>query len=175
MSRLVLVDAYNVVWRLFGDARGDLDEARRRLVERARDAARRARVPGGVDRVHLIFDTHPGSALKGRRGRAGRVSWHYVAGSADDAILEHLRRHEGRPVGPRVIVITNDRELAGRARQLGARTMGVDDFFVPPDVQPPTSWPPVRLDGPPFTARDFGLPEGEIDLTDPDADLDSIP
>ena len=85
MSRLVVVDAYNAAWRLFGDLDGDLDAARRRLVERARRASPGKAIPGGVHRIHLVFDTRPGAYREGLKGRSGRISWHYAIGSADEA------------------------------------------------------------------------------------------
>ena len=169
MSGLVVVDAYNAAWRLFGDMGGDLDAARQKLVERARAAAPGKRIPGGVDRIHLVFDTLPGAYRAGLRGRAGRISWHYALGSADEAIVEHLRRHGKRSGGPGVVLVTNDRELAGRAKQLGARTMSVDDFFR--GTASPPQGRPIPYEGLPFTPADFDLPAGEIDLFDPDADL----
>ena len=169
MSRLVVVDAYNAAWRLFGDVGGDLDAARKKLVERARRASPGKAIPGGIQRIHLVFDSRPGSYREGLRGRAGRISWHYALGSADEAILEYLRRHEGRSGGPRVVLVTNDRELAGRAKQLGARTMGVDPFFRDTEALPEGRTIPYQ--GLPFTPADFDLPEGEIDLFEPDDDL----
>ena len=64
------------------------------------------------------------------------------------------------------VVVTDDRELGGRCRQLGARTMGVRAFFVepPPSVRPR----PIPLDGMSYRPRDFELPEGEIDLLEDD-------
>jgi hypothetical protein len=170
VSHLVVVDAYNAAWRLFGDLGGDLDAARRRLVERVRGASPGKLVPGGVGRVHLVFDTLPGAFRAGLQGREGKVSWHYATGSADELILDRLRDRAGREGMPHVVLITNDRELAGRARQLGARIVGIDEFFGPDTGPPPGR--PIAYEGPPFTPADFDLPDGEIDLTDADAEPD---
>lgn len=170
MSRLVVVDAYNATWRLFGDLGGDLDAARRKLVERSRAASPGRKIPGGVHRIHLVFDARPGTWREGLKGRAGRISWHYALGSADEAIIDHLRRQAGRSGGPGVVLVTNDRELAGRAKQLGARTMSVDDFFR--DTEPiSNAGRAIPYEGPPFTPADFDLPDGEIDLLDTHEDL----
>ena len=67
------------------------------------------------------------------------------------------------------MLVTNDRELGGRAKQLGARTMSVDDFFRGTAAAPGAR--PIRYEGLPFTPEDFDLPQGEIDLFDPDEDL----
>jgi predicted RNA-binding protein with PIN domain len=169
VSQLALIDAYNAMFRLWSSVPEDRDVSRERLLRLARAALGAHR---GLARAHLVFDTWPGAERTGRRGREGRVSWHYVAGSADDAILEHLRRHEERTAGTRVVVVTDDRELAGRSRQLGARTMGVRLFFREAPAPLGPSPRPIPLDGPVLGPRDFQLPEGEIDLLEPeDEDL----
>ncbi len=163
MSSLALIDAYNVMFRRWGSVPEDRDASRTRLLRET--AAALGRSPR-ADRAHLVFDTWQGAARAGLRGRDGRVSWHYAHGSADEAILDHLRGHEGRPHGARLLVVTDDRELAGRARQLGARTIGVVAFYADTGDRPSPRRRGVILDGPPFTARDFDLPDGPIDLTE---------
>jgi hypothetical protein len=49
-----------------------------------------------------------------------------TGGTADDAMAEALR---GAPRN-QVTLVTDDRELRGRARQLGANTCGVNRFLV---------------------------------------------
>ena len=168
MSRLALIDAYNAMYRLLSTVPEDRDVARRLLVARAHDALLAGTLRPRANRAHLVFDTWPGAERAGLRDRAGSVSWHYAHGSADEAIIEHLRRHEGRGARPLVVVVTDDRELAGRARQLGATTVGIRAFFTVPTRS--SSTPPRR--GIPgsgsFAASDFGLREGPIDLNDDD-------
>ena len=65
--------------------------------------------------------------------------------------------------------MTNDRELSGRARQLGARRMSVADFFDASDTSAAADEPQRRGALGTFTAGDFDLPEGDIELTDPDS------
>lgn len=165
MASLALIDAYNVMYRRWRSVPEDRDASRERLVRETAAALGGVR---GVGRAHLVFDTWAGAARAGLRSRDGRVSWHYAHGSADEAILEHLRRHEGRKAGVSLLVVTDDRELAGRARQLGARTMGVAAFYASSGSQPPRVGRRTPLDGPPLSAQDFGLPEGPITLTDDD-------
>lgn len=165
---LVLVDAYNAMYRLWAEAPHDRDEARRRLVEACQEAVRSGRPVPARAHVTLVFDTHPGASRQGQRSRSGNVRWVYVAGSADDAIVARVKEDGGTP-GRSVVVVTDDRELAGRTRQLGARVLGVRAFFAPGD--PRVDCPPPPAGGPALGAGDFGLPDGEIDLSsgDPDA------
>lgn len=166
MSRLALIDAYNAMYRLLATVPEDRDVARRLLVARTHEALLAGTLRPRAKRAHLVFDTWPGAERAGLRDRSGSVSWHYAHGSADEAIIEHLRRHEGRGQRPLVVVVTDDRELAGRARQLGATTVGIRAFFTVPPRS--SSGPPRRAipGSGSFAASDFGLPEGPIDLND---------
>ena len=168
MSRLALIDAYNAMYRLLSVVPEDRDTARRLLVARTQAALLAGTLQPRARRAHLVFDTWPGAERAGLRDRAGTVSWHYAHGSADEAIIEHLRRHEGRALRPSVVVVTDDRELGGRARQLGATTVGIRAFFtVPPAARSVPTRPGIPGSGS-FDASDFGLPEGPIDLDDQD-------
>lgn len=84
---------------------------------------------------------------------------------ADEAIVESARRARRAET---VLVVTDDAELAGRARQIGTSTVGVAAFFGPPR---PAATPRHEGDEDKphvggFTAADFGLPE-VIDIDDP--------
>jgi predicted RNA-binding protein with PIN domain len=173
VARLLLVDAYNAMFRLFGEVPEDRDEARRHLLRLTRAAALEHRPRGGaLERVHLVFDTNPGAERTGLASRSGKVSWLYAEGSADEEIVAYLREHGGRSGGHAITVVTDDRELAGRARQHGASTLSVRAFYgdvveaeEPPAPRPP---PPSARALPPLGPADFGLPEGPLDLDDPE-------
>ena len=74
-----------------------------------------------------------------------------------------------------MLVVTNDRQIAGTARQHGAKVSAVGDFFrerrKSPGASPTTLHQQrrhyVKLD---LSASDFGLPD-EVDLANP-PDLD---
>jgi predicted RNA-binding protein with PIN domain len=167
VARLVLVDAYNAIYALWKEPPEDRDESRRRLVHRTEQAlAKASGTHGAVGRVVLVFDTLPGAARTGMKSRHGDVSWVYAQGSADDHILDEVERREAASGGQRLLVVTNDRELAGRCRQRGAAAVGVSSFYAgthDEEAEADTTLPPT-VKGPPMTARDFGLPEGPIDL-----------
>jgi YacP-like NYN domain len=161
----VLVDAQNALHRFRLFVEDDPATGRDRLVRRTHQALR-DRARGEVARVTLVFDAHPDAQHAGRQGGDGRVRWRFARGTADEAILERLRDD----VRHRLLVVTDDRELAGRARQLGARSEGLHAFYgdAPADRPPP---PARHADTTDLRAADFGLPEGPIDLgrTDPEA------
>ncbi|GAA3787700.1 NUDIX domain-containing protein [Sphaerisporangium flaviroseum] len=125
---VVVIDAANVVgaraehgwWR-------DRAGATRRLLEDVEDAVQHGlRPPEGFPapdmwfpRVLMIVE----GAAKGVRSD-GRVTVIEAPGSGDDAIVETVREiRETRP-WERVLVVTADRELRRRVRELGAEVTG---------------------------------------------------
>ena len=113
------VDGYNLLLRQGWTEGRTLEQARERLVQ----TASRVGKP-----VRLYFDATklPPSTSSGEPVR-GRVRTIFVRhATADDAIVNDLRSSgETRSVR----VVTDDRELRGRARQLGAETLGVKKFL----------------------------------------------
>jgi predicted RNA-binding protein with PIN domain len=125
-----LVDGYNYLHRA-RLLRGDLQRARRGL------EARLVTLRGRGHQVTVVWDAR--RAPPGLPGREERASVESVyargsAGSADAAILDRLR-HADDP--RRYVVVTDDREVAGAARQLGARTASVAE--VEAIVAPPSA------------------------------------
>lgn len=166
MARTFLVDAHNALFRLWPDPPRNAESVRRAVVVRAQGALRATGIADA--RAHLVFDTaEQGRTLAGTHGRDGAVTWSYATGSADEEIVRLVRQHEGRDADGPITVITDDRELRGRASQLGARVVRVHAWF---DATPPAPDRPTYRTGPPFTPADFGLTDGPIDLlrTDPD-------
>jgi hypothetical protein len=122
-----------------------------------------------------VFDTRKGRERSGTHGRDGPVSWSYAEGSADDAIAEIVRSNEGSDGGAQIVVVTDDRELRGRAKQLGAATSRVHEWFddrAAPSREPGTPRPGASPDprAKDFTPEDFGLTGEPIDLDDADPD-----
>jgi hypothetical protein len=111
--------------------------------------------------VTVFFDASkapPGSwgEVEGR----GKLEVVFVRqGTADDAMVEWLKRHP-EPHG--VCVVTNDRELAGRARAMRAKSAGVEEFLKRLD--------PERLEGieKPRITRDEARKWAETFGIDPD-------
>jgi len=81
---------------------------------------------------------------------------------ADDAIVDAVR--DAAQPG-RLLVVTDDLELARRVGQLGARTARVRSFFAG-ESEPAAEGPEKPSGAGGFTAADFGLPD-EIDLDRP--------
>jgi predicted RNA-binding protein with PIN domain len=154
-----VVDGYNALFRLETRVPEDRDLSRDLLLRRVRAALR---AQGSGDRVEVVLDAR-GGARAGMEGREAAVSWTYVRGSADEAILRRVS--EGEPA--ETVVVTDDRELRGRARQRGSRVLSLEAFFGEEPAGPEPE-PPPAPGGAPLSARDFGLPEGPIDLSGPD-------
>jgi predicted RNA-binding protein with PIN domain len=125
------IDGYNVMFagRTDGAEEQDIETRREDLLNRCR----RLKEP-----VVVFFDASkapPG--LTGEAPGKGKLEVVYVRqGTADDAIVEWVRKC-GRP--QEVCLVTNDRELAGRARSLRAKTASVNQFLKELD--------PERLEG----------------------------
>ena len=153
---LVLVDGHNAIHAL-GLTRGGHEAARSELVLRVAEEGAEAEV---------FFDAR--SAPKGlpEAGREHGVVVRFCRrGPADEAILARLRAGGAREF----LVVTDDRELAGRARQLGAGTKAVREFFT--ERAPPPA-EEKRPGGRDFAPGDFGLPE-QVNLKRPPRDLRS--
>jgi hypothetical protein len=109
----VLVDGYNVAMATWPD--GTLAEQRRRLVEASENLARRF----GTD-VTIVFDGADvvGASADGRR--LVRVMYSAAEETADDVLRAEVRRI---PVTVGVVVVTDDAEIVGDVRAMGANVV----------------------------------------------------
>ncbi len=153
----VLIDGHNAMAAL--KVGGKTHEDRRRnLLRRVAETAPQAMVFFDARRAPVgIMDamSELGVSVRYCRGR-----------EADIAILDIVR---AAAAPAQIIVVTNDREVAGKATQLGARALAVKDFFGPRSPLPrPGQRPPKK---PEFTPQDFGFTSDEVDLSDPDGDV----
>lgn len=160
MPRTFLVDGHNALFRLFDPPPENADAARRAVLDRAKAALLR-RAP--AERAHVVFDT---STAAGRMrahtsGRDGAVSWSYADGSADEEILRLVREGGAKDAGRPIVVVTDDRELRGRASQLGAKTLRVHEWFTAKDASAERA---ERRAGPALRPEDFGFKKDVIDL-----------
>ena len=107
----LLIDGYNVSKSVTGFAHLSLEDQRMRVIE----VVNRLALKNGLTPV-VVFDgaeTAPGT----RRRMRGPSTVEYSAGEiADDHLIARL---EGLPPDP-VVLVTDDRELQGRAAALGA-------------------------------------------------------
>jgi len=105
----------------------------------------RAAIPATVA-VELVFDGAPDPGLRGERIAAGVTVRHAGRRSADEAIVDLIRR-SGPTYASRgaeaILVVTDDRELGAAIRALGARTAG-------------TAWLIGRLDRPRLASPSVG-------------------
>ena len=121
---LLVVDAMNVIgsrpdgwWR-------DRDGAARRLVQRVQSLARDA----DEDEVVVVLDGRPLDDLPEGEHDGVRVLYARRSGrdAADDRIVELL---EDLDDAGDVTVVTSDRDLRARARELGATVTGAGGFL----------------------------------------------
>ena len=159
----VLVDGHNAMGAL--RVQGVTHEARRRELLR--------RVSAAAPHATVYFDA--ANAPEGIIEAYSEQGVHVVYcrdREADAAIVERVRN---APIPGRLVVISNDREVVGRASQLGAQTSGVVEFFGPGPIAPVEGAalaPGARLPRGRirFEPKDFGLPD-EVDLDDPPVEL----
>ncbi len=111
-----LLDGNNLIGLVRRTARPS-EEDRQALVA---DLAERLRATRA--RAALFFDGPAGE----RGSSLGSLSVRPASGSADDAILAEVRKAASPS---ECIVVTADRGLAGRARDLGAKVCAPSDFF----------------------------------------------
>ncbi len=167
MPHTFLVDGHNALFKLFDPAPENADTARRLVIERAK-AALSTRPPS--ERAHVVFDTSSaaGRMRAGTHGRDGAVTWSYADGSADEEILRLVQDGGGKDGGRTIAVVTDDRELRGRAGQLGAKMLRVHEWFTAKDAAADRAPRAEGDTGPPMSAADFGFTTDAIDLNDPD-------
>ncbi len=157
----VLIDGHNALAAL--RVGGKTHEAQRRNLLR--------RVAEVEPSATVFFDARRAPAGVMEAMSELGVSVRYCRGrEADAAILEIVR---GAAAPAQILVVTNDREVAGKATQLGARSLPVKDFFGPRRARrglDEGGSPQALPKKPEFTPQDFGFTSDEIDLSDPDGD-----
>ncbi|MHC4816757.1 MAG: NYN domain-containing protein [Planctomycetota bacterium] len=142
-----------------------------RIREKTHEAARHAllrRVAAKAPHATVFFDAREAPRdLAESRCELGVEVYYCRRREADQAILDEVREADD---ARGLIVVTNDREVAGRAAQLGAQVVGVTEFLGAADARVETGevrrLPQIH---PRLTPQDFGLPD-EVDLNDPDFD-----
>jgi predicted RNA-binding protein with PIN domain len=132
LAKRYIIDGYNYLYRA-RLMRGRLEDARARLVARLRPLAR------GGDEVHFVWDAQkaPPDLFDAESHGEGLRSHFARGGAADDRIVEMVRR--ARDPG-RLVVVSDDREVTGRARALGARAesvSGIERRVAPREPDPP--------------------------------------
>jgi hypothetical protein len=92
--------------------------------------------------VELVFDGAPDPGLRGERIASG-VGVRYSGRRTADEMIIGLVEAGGRAGAERILIVTDDRELGGAVRALGARTAG-------------TAWLVGRLDRPRLASPSVG-------------------
>jgi predicted RNA-binding protein with PIN domain len=155
----VLIDGHNALGAL--DIRGRTHEERRHALL--------ARVASLAADAVVYFDaSRAPEGLFEREAMHGVLAIYCRDRHADAYILDAVR---DAAVPNDLIVVSNDREVTGIAKQQGAKVMRIQEFF---GDEPRRSRAPEAERKRPrlnirFEPSDFGLPD-EVDLDDPDID-----
>lgn len=118
----IIIDGHNLIPKVPGINLSDIDDENK-LITVVGEYCRLARV-----RAELFFDgAPPGTAT---RARHGLVNVHYVkqGTTADDAILQHLRK-EGNNARS-LLVVSSDHRVQAESRSLRAAVMTSDQFSI---------------------------------------------
>ncbi|MCU0725053.1 MAG: NYN domain-containing protein [Planctomycetes bacterium] len=154
----LLVDGHNAIHAL-GLGTEDHEAAREMLARRVAEAAEGEAV--------VFFDARSAPRGLPAGGRLCGVAVRFCRkATADEEIVAEVRRAQ-HPSD--LLVVTGDRELAGRVRQLGARTAPVARLLDPASRPPEPEKPRAGAD---LSPEDFGLPE-RVNLKHPPRDLRS--
>ncbi len=127
------LDGYNLIFRAGWNDLG-LEAARRRLL---------GHVASLPHPVRIYFDAARGAPPGLPSETQGRARAVFVArGTADDAMVADLRSAPKNAI----TLVTDDRELRGRAKQLGAVTVGIEKFLqrLQIVIAPPESPAPIK-------------------------------
>jgi predicted RNA-binding protein with PIN domain len=166
-----LIDGHNALGAL--DIRGRTHEERRHALM--------SMVASLASDAVIYFDAQKSpEGLLNREGRHGVLAEYCRDAPADDYILEAVRNAR-RPAD--ILVVSNDREVAGKAKQQGAKSMGIQEFFLrgrqkggkdgrgkgATDSAPRLTADRLRGMKTDYKPSDFGLPD-EVDLDNPDID-----
>jgi predicted RNA-binding protein with PIN domain len=154
----VLIDGHNAIGALRLRARSH-EEVRGKLLRRVRSVAPEALV---------FFDARDAPPGLGSPASELGVRVQYCRRrEADVAILELVRDADD---ARDILVVTNDREVGGVAKQHGARHKRVQEFFT--DADESDAPEPREIRGRiRFEPSDFGLPD-EVDLANPPSDCE---
>jgi len=120
----LLVDGYNVTKAKggFGDLR--LESQRERLIDEIGRLARKKAVPATI--VFDGADLPPGAGRRSRKRSPVAVEYSRPPEVGDDHLVAKLGSMPNDPV----VVVTNDRELQGRVRELGGTVATSDQLLV---------------------------------------------
>ena len=116
----IVIDGHNLIPKVPGIQLADPDDENK-LIQMIGEYCRLSRT-----RADLFFDGAPAGSTP--RSRHGLVSVHHVkqGGTADDAIIRHLRR-EGQNAR-NILVISSDHRVQVEAKALRAETMTSEAF-----------------------------------------------
>lgn len=122
MPILFLVDAYNLLFRTL-KKRGSLEKSRQLMIEELNEAVSHLKL-----QVILVFDGAEEHLPHPSRGHFDAIELVYTSKSktADEYITEEVANSRWPS---RITVVTNDRELAGRCKNLGAKKLTIDEFI----------------------------------------------